>query len=73
MAQYLQKGSKVGITGSLRTGSYDAKDGTKRYTSDVVVSSFDFVGGKKEEGTQDNKSNFEKDMTPVDSDGDMPF
>ena len=33
------------VSGSIRTGSYDAQDGTKRYTTDVAVDSFDFIGG----------------------------
>ena len=45
IAQYLTKGSPIAVTGNIRTGSYDAKDGTKRYTTDVVVESFDFIGG----------------------------
>ncbi|MDZ5038508.1 single-stranded DNA-binding protein, partial [Clostridium perfringens] len=70
------------VTGSIRTGSYDAKDGTKRYTTDVVVDSFEFIGSSKgndNQGSnnsfnQDNFGNmsFEDDMTPVE-DGDMPF
>lgn len=43
IAQYLTKGRQLAITGSIRTGSYDAKDGTKRYTTDVVVESFEFI------------------------------
>ena len=81
IAQYLTKGSPIAITGNIRTGSYDAKDGTKRYTTDVVIESFDFIGGK--DSNSDNKgygssnnsfggANFEEDMTPVD-DSDMPF
>lgn len=46
IAQYLTKGSQIAITGNIRTGSYDAQDGSKRYTTDVVVESFEFVGGK---------------------------
>lgn len=86
IAQYLTKGSPIAITGNIRTGSYDAKDGTKRYTTDVVVESFDFIGGKDSNSSSSNKStekygaannsfggaNFEEDMTPVE-DGDMPF
>ena len=30
--------------GRIRNSSYDAQDGTKRYTTDVVVESFEFVG-----------------------------
>lgn len=73
IAQYMAKGSQIAITGALRTGSYEAKDGTKKYTSDVIVESFDFVG-KKEEQTNNNfgKAKFEEEMTPVDNDS-MPF
>lgn len=47
IAQYLTKGGQIAITGNIRTGSYDAQDGSKRYTTDVVVESFEFVGGGK--------------------------
>lgn len=78
IAQYLTKGRQLAVTGSIRTGSYDAKDGTKRYTTDIVVDSFEFIG----QGNNNNQGNtpqnnfggmnFEEDMMPVD-DGDMPF
>ena len=51
ITQYLTKGRQIAVTGSIRTGSYDAQDGTKRYTTDVVVESFEFIGsnaGSKE-------------------------
>ena len=80
IAQYLTKGRQLAVTGSIRTGSYDAKDGTKRYTTDIVVDSFEFIGNGQ--GYNNNKvntsqnnfggMNFEEDMTPVD-DEDMPF
>ena len=44
IAQYITKGRQIAVTGSIRTGSYDAQDGTKRYTTDVAVESFEFVG-----------------------------
>jgi len=78
IAQYITKGRQLAVTGSIRTGSYDAKDGSKRYTTDVVVESFEFIGNnsgnKNNENGQENNfgGNFEEDMTPVD-DGDMPF
>jgi single-strand DNA-binding protein len=80
IAQYLTKGRQLAVTGSIRTGSYDDKDGTKRYTTDVVVDSFEFIGsGQGDNNNQGNASqnsfsgvNFENEMTPVD-DGDMPF
>ena len=45
ISQYFTKGKQIAVSGSIRTGSYDAQDGTKRYTTDVAVDSFDFIGG----------------------------
>lgn len=80
IAQYLTKGRPIAITGSIRTGSYDAKDGTKRYTTDVVVESFEFIGQGKQEHKEDNSfnnsfggMNFEEDMQQVDYDDGCPF
>lgn len=78
IAQYLTKGRQLAVTGSIRTGSYDAKDGTKRYTTDIVVDSFKFIG-QGNNNNQGNTSqnnfdgmNFEDEMTPDDT-GDCPF
>lgn len=58
IAQYLTKGRQLAVTGSIRTGSYDAKDGTKRYTTDVVVDSFEFIGSSNGgNGGRDNSFN----------------
>lgn len=78
IAQYLTKGRQLAVTGSIRTGSYDAKDGTKRYTTDIVVDSFEFIGqgnNNNQGNTSENNfsgMNFEDDMTPDDM-GDCPF
>lgn len=81
ISQYFTKGKQIAVSGAIRTGSYDAQDGTKRYTTDIAVESFDFVesSGKTEgqSNTQSNSNNtggsgFNEDITPVD-DGDMPF
>ena len=41
--QYLGKGRRIALEGRIQTGSYTAQDGSKRYTTDVVLESFDFV------------------------------
>ncbi|MBQ6820387.1 MAG: single-stranded DNA-binding protein [Clostridium sp.] len=51
IAQYLTKGRQLAVTGSIRTGSYDAKDGTRRYTTDIVVDSFEFIGSSNNNGS----------------------
>lgn len=48
IANSFVKGSKIAVTGSIKTGSYDAKDGTKRYTTDVWIETFEFVEKKQE-------------------------
>lgn len=52
---YTCKGVRVGITGHLRTGSYEHKDGYIVYTTDVIVDRFDFADGKAEEAPAINK------------------
>lgn len=42
-AKYLAKGRKVGIVGSIQTRSYTAKDGGKRYVTEVVADDVEFL------------------------------
>lgn len=44
--QYLRKGSKVLIEGKLKYGSFDDKNGVKRYTTDIVINEFMFLDTK---------------------------
>lgn len=50
MQQYLKKGSKVYIEGSLRTSSYE-KDGIKRYSTEIIASEMQMLDSKG--GSQD--------------------
>ena len=80
IAQYITRGRQIAVTGAIRTGSYDAQDGTKRYTTDVAVESFEFIGNSNNNANNNSESNWNQpvddvgfgDMTPID-DGDMPF
>ena len=44
IAQYIVKGNLLACDGYIRTGQYIGRDGVKRYTSDVVVTGFEFLG-----------------------------
>jgi len=44
VAKYLTKGREVALQGRIQTGSYVADDGSKRYTTDVIVDRFEFCG-----------------------------
>ena len=56
--KYLTKGKKIAIVGRIQTGSYTKQDGTKAYTTDVVVEEQEFVESKASENTNssDTKS-----------------
>jgi single-strand DNA-binding protein len=43
--QYLSKGRQVYVEGRLQTRSYDDKDGIKRYSTEVVADTVQFLGG----------------------------
>lgn len=44
--KYLSKGSKVAVVGELQTRSYDAKDGSKRYVTEIVADEVEFLTPK---------------------------
>ena len=46
IGNYLAKGSKILLEGRINTGSYTAKDGTKKYTADVLLDRFEFVDSR---------------------------
>lgn len=72
IAQYFQKGSQIAITGHIQTGSYNAQDGSKRYTTNIYIETFEFVGNNNNQNNNNQNNNFGDDLTPV-SDDDMPF
>jgi len=71
LAQYLTKGTKVIIEGSVQLGSYEGNDGVKHYTTDVFVNNVEMLGGSKEEKETPTKQN--NDITPIDDLLDIPF
>lgn len=60
VANYLTKGLKVAIQGRLQSRSYEAKDGSKRYVTEVVAERVEFLEWKQDkdgaavETTHDN-------------------
>ncbi|MGV3152682.1 single-stranded DNA-binding protein [Sarcina ventriculi] len=76
IANFFTKGREIAVVGSLMTGSYEDKQGVKRYTTDVKVDTFDFIGIAPKNNTQatgfNNNGTMIDDMMPIDE-GDMPF
>ena len=52
VAQYMHKGSSIFIEGRIQTRSWEAKDGSKRYTTEIVAESIQF--GPKKVDRQDD-------------------
>jgi len=52
--QFLHKGSQVYIEGKIRTRSFDAKDGTKKYITEIQADNLVLLGGRKEGGSENN-------------------
>lgn len=48
ICQYMKRGSYISLSGRLRTGSYEDKDGNKKYIAEVIAEDFKFVGSKRE-------------------------
>lgn len=68
LAKYCKKGDKISIIGRIETSSYDAKDGTKRYKTEVICEEIEYLNTKRDGLTAEQK----KDLTPT-SDEDLPF
>jgi single-strand DNA-binding protein len=48
--EYLKKGSQVFIEGSLRTRKWQDKQGTERYTTEIIASDMQMLGGRGASG-----------------------
>lgn len=70
-ANYLAKGRLVAIQGRIQTGSYNANDGSKRYTFDVVAEKVEFLewGDKNpSQGNTNMNNNFNTNTNNESSD-----
>lgn len=48
--RYLAKGRQVAVIGSIQVRSYDAKDGSKRYVTEVVADEVQFLDRAPQDG-----------------------
>lgn len=48
LAKFLRKGSAILVEGSLRTSSYDDRDGNKRYRTEINANEVKAIGGKRD-------------------------
>ena len=78
-AQYMSKGSQIAVSGRISVRTYDAKDGTKRYVTEVVADTFNGVSflsrgnGAGNNGGSFNSNGSDYSRSSNDSFGGMNF
>lgn len=65
VGKYVKKGSLVAVEGRIQTRSYDGNDGQKRYVTEVIADSVQFLESKSQSASRT------QDVTPYDF-GDAP-
>ena len=88
IAKYCTKGTQVAVEGRIQTGSYDAQDGSKRYTTDIICDNVTFLGSRNSDANSAGNNDVEHSMPTSDisedpfkdfgeeialSDDDLPF
>ena len=74
--RFLKKGSKCSVLGRIQNSSYEASDGTKRYTTEIVAEEVEFLGTRPAGDGEGAPKPAPKDDTavlePIDDDS-LPF
>lgn len=75
VAKHCKKGNKVAVSGSIQIRQYEANDGTKRTSVDVVAEDVEFLTPRPQDGAEEPKSEAKKKpaLEPFEDDGDIPF
>lgn len=81
VAEYAKKGNRIYVEGKLNTRSWDDKDGNKRYTTEIVADSIQFLGDRNDRNSapekkstpSENDSQADMSEPNVDDSDDLPF
>lgn len=71
--QYFKKGNQIALQGEIQFGDYTDKEGVKRYTTTLVVNSFDFIAGNGNNTNGGNQETATTEFSEPVYDADMPF
>ena len=50
--KYFKKGNQIALTGSISTSVYETKEGVKKYSTEIIVDNFDFLGNKNSSSSE---------------------
>ena len=70
VGEYLKKGSKIYIEGSLRTRKWQDKSGVDRYTTEIIANEMHMLDSRGQSSAnfnQDNMGNFQQKSQPTQS------
>ena len=73
--KFLKKGSKCCVIGKIQNSSYEAQDGTKRYTTEIVADEVEFLtsrSGDSSDVPSDRPTEGSAELEPIDDDS-LPF
>ncbi len=65
ISKYCRKGTLVSAEGRIRTSSYDAQDGTKRYTTEVVCDTVNFLSSRTGGEASSSRNDFVPDVNEL--------
>lgn len=68
--KYLSKGQKAAVSGEIQTRSYEAKDGSRRYVTEINASEVEFL--EKPQGREKPSGEFAEEMAEL-LEAELPF
>ena len=72
ISKYMYKGSPITIEGHIQTGSYEGRDGTKVYTTDIIIDNWEFAMRDKNQGEREIESQVSKKVDESEGIDDIP-
>ena len=69
----LKKGSKIYIDGRIQNRTYDAKDGSKRYITEIIANGFEYLEKKPEDAKPAEPKSMAEMGKDVPFDEEVPF
>ena len=73
--QYVKKGDRIGITGTLQTRSFETANGEKRKVVEVLIERLEFLSDRKQDTAQPTEPTTPTaaDIAPTAPSGELPF
>lgn len=70
--KYFSKGQRIALVGSIQVRSWQEKDGSRRYMTEVIADEVEFVDSKNSESNRQEKHNADLYAPPEDETA-LPF